>query len=95
MRKLKLYGLALAVMFLTVPVAPPRAQQTQRATTAAAKTTVPSASFAAARKDAEEITAAKMKEVLYYIASDEMAGRDTPSKGLDDTAKFLATTSLN
>ncbi len=90
MRNLKLYGLVLAVLFMALPVAPPRAQQTQRATTAAAKASIPSASFATARKEAEEITAAKMKEVLYYIASDEMAGRDTPSEGLDKTAKYIA-----
>ncbi len=37
-----------------------------------------------------EITAAQMKDYLYFIASDEMEGRDTPSRGLDTTAKFLA-----
>ena len=90
MRNLKLYGLALAVALLTLPVAPPRAQQAQQATAAATKAAVPSAGFAAARKDAEEITAAKMKEVLYYISSDAMAGRDTPSEGLDKTAEYIA-----
>ncbi len=38
----------------------------------------------------EEISAAQMKAYLTFIASDEMEGRDTPSKGLDITAKFLA-----
>ncbi len=90
MRNLRLYGLALAVALLTLPVAPPRAQQAQKATAAATKAAVPSAGFAAARKDAEEITAAKMKEVLYYISSDAMAGRDTPSEGLDKTAQYIA-----
>lgn len=37
-----------------------------------------------------DITAAQMKAYLGFIASDEMEGRDTPSKGLDITAKFLA-----
>jgi hypothetical protein len=36
------------------------------------------------------ITAAQMKDYLYFIASDEMEGRDTPSRGLDTTAKFIA-----
>ncbi len=90
MRNLRLYALALAVALLTLPVAPPRAQQAQQANAAAAGASAPSASFANARKDAEEITAAKMKEVLYHIASDEMAGRDTPSPGLDATAKYIA-----
>jgi hypothetical protein len=43
-----------------------------------------------ARKAAEQITAAQLKDYLYYVASDEMEGRDTPSRGLDLTAKFLA-----
>jgi len=38
----------------------------------------------------EEISAAQLKAYLTFIASDEMEGRDTPSKGLDITAKFLA-----
>lgn len=44
-----------------------------------------------AREAAENITAAQMKDYLYFIASDEMEGRDTPSRGLDTTAKFIAT----
>ena len=31
-----------------------------------------------------------MKDYLSFIASDEMEGRDTPSRGLDTTAKFIA-----
>ncbi|HEV7683899.1 MAG TPA: M20/M25/M40 family metallo-hydrolase [Pyrinomonadaceae bacterium] len=31
-----------------------------------------------------------MRDYLSFIASDEMEGRDTPSRGLDTTAKFLA-----
>jgi hypothetical protein len=38
----------------------------------------------------EAITAAQLKEWLYVVASDEMEGRDTPSRGLDLTAKFIA-----
>ena len=44
-----------------------------------------------AMKAAQEITAKQMSDYLYYIASDEMEGRDTPSRGLDSTAKFMAT----
>lgn len=36
------------------------------------------------------ISAAQLKDYLSFIASDEMEGRDTPSRGLDTTAKFLA-----
>jgi hypothetical protein len=43
------------------------------------------------RKLAEMITAAQLKDYLYYVASDEMGGRDTPSVGLDLTAKFMGT----
>ncbi len=42
------------------------------------------------RKMAEAITAEQLKDFLYFVASDEMEGRDTPSRGLDLTAKFLA-----
>jgi hypothetical protein len=38
----------------------------------------------------QAITAAEMKDYLYFVASDEMEGRDTPSRGLDLTAKFIA-----
>ena len=38
----------------------------------------------------EAITAAQMKDWLYFVAADEMEGRNTPSRGLDLTAKFIA-----
>src|SRR6266568_1319742 len=41
------------------------------------------------RKFAEGVTAEQLKEYLYFVASDEMEGRDTPSRGLDTTAKFI------
>ena len=43
----------------------------------------------AERKIAEAITAAQLKDYLYFVASDAMEGRDTPSRGLDVTAEFL------
>ena len=42
------------------------------------------------QRGVDTIAAAQMKEYLTFIASDEMEGRDTPSRGLDTTAKFLA-----
>src|ERR1700704_1560902 len=45
----------------------------------------------ATQRGADTITAAQLKDYLSFIASDEMEGRDTPSRGLDTTAKFLAT----
>ncbi len=41
------------------------------------------------RKMAEEITAGQISNYLYFVASDAMGGRDTPSYGLDVTAEFL------
>lgn len=41
------------------------------------------------RQMADAITAEHLKEYLYFVASDEMGGRDTPSQGLDLTAKFI------
>ncbi|MEJ7863273.1 MAG: M28 family peptidase [Pyrinomonadaceae bacterium] len=45
----------------------------------------------AARNASDAITAAQLKDYLYFVASDEMEGRNTPSRGLDITAKFMAT----
>ena len=39
----------------------------------------------------ESITAAQLKDYLEFIASDELEGRDTPSRGLDTAARFIAT----
>lgn len=44
----------------------------------------------ASQRGADTINAAELKDYLSFIASDEMEGRDTPSRGLDTTAKFLA-----
>lgn len=43
-----------------------------------------------AARGVDKITAAQLKSYLSFIASDEMEGRDTPSRGLDTTAKFIA-----
>ena len=42
------------------------------------------------REVSTQSLAAQLKDYLSFIASDEMEGRDTPSRGLDTTAKFLA-----
>src|SRR5829696_7462991 len=76
MRRLTTVGLVLASLFVALQV--PRAQQPQ------------GARVAAERAAAERITAEGMKEILYTIASDEYAGRDTPSPGLDKTAQLIA-----
>ena len=41
------------------------------------------------RRMAEGVTAAQLRDYLYFVASDAMEGRDTPSRGLDVTAEFL------
>jgi hypothetical protein len=43
-----------------------------------------------ARGHVEGITAAQMKDYLTFIASDELEGRDTPSRGLDIAALYIA-----
>jgi hypothetical protein len=43
----------------------------------------------AERKAAEGVTAAQLSNYLYFVASDAMGGRDTPSQGLDITAEFI------
>src|SRR4029079_7136923 len=43
-----------------------------------------------AQRGVDTIAAGQMRDYLTFIASDEMEGRDTPSRGLDTTAKFLA-----
>ncbi len=42
------------------------------------------------QRGVDTISANQMRDYLTFIASDEMEGRDTPSRGLDTTAKFLA-----
>ena len=44
------------------------------------KTTAAAAAASPARKAAEDITAAQLKDYLSFVASDEIEGRDTPSR---------------
>ncbi|MDT5156362.1 MAG: hypothetical protein QOH51_719 [Acidobacteriota bacterium] len=91
MRSLNRVGLVLTILFLALPAPAPYAQQRQSVRAAATTTApAPSSYFVAERAAAERITVEGMKEILYYIASDEMAGRDTPSPGLDKTAQYIA-----
>jgi hypothetical protein len=46
----------------------------------------------ASQRGIDTITASQIRDYLTFIASDEMEGRDTPSRGLDLTAKFLGMT---
>ena len=79
----------LPALLLTYALLLPAARA-QRATGAAAVAPATTRIAAPVLEAAQTITADKLKKDLYVVASDEMAGRDTPSKGLDDTAKFIA-----
>ncbi len=79
--------LVLIFVLITSLVSPLPAVYAQRKTAAV---TAPASSLATARRLADQITAAQLKDYLYFVASDEMEGRDTPSRGLDITAKFIA-----
>jgi len=82
MRRIQLNLLAL-LLILANAFAPALAQ------TKPGRTKTSKASNLAAR-GVDAITAAQLKIYLSFIASDEMEGRDTPSRGLDTTAKFIA-----
>jgi Zn-dependent M28 family amino/carboxypeptidase len=57
---------------------------------APAKTSAKPRATTLAARGVDTITAAQLRNYLTFIASDEMEGRDTPSRGLDTTAKFIA-----
>src|SRR5260370_936344 len=82
MRKLNTYFL---IALLTVCFALPT-------TLAQRKDAKPRSNTAAliAARGVNTIVAAQLRNYLSFIASDEMEGRDTPSRGLDTTAKFIA-----
>ena len=83
MRRLKFYSLfGVLALSLALPtsLAQRKAVKPGRFTTAALM----------AARGVDTITASQLKSYLYFIASDEMEGRDTPSRGLDTTAKFIA-----
>jgi hypothetical protein len=83
MRKLKLYSLLfiLALSLLLPTTLAQRKVATAKPTNAAALMTA---------RGVDTISAAQLRDYLSFIASDEMEGRDTPSRGLDTTAKFIA-----
>ena len=43
------------------------------------------------KSNAKWITAGQLRDYLTFVASDEMEGRNTPSRGLDTTALFIST----
>src|SRR5882724_3054773 len=85
MRRFSLISLLL-IGLLTAPFSCSSAQQKGTAKAPAKTATAPSG---LSTGNADYITAAMLKDYLYFIASDEMEGRDTPSRGLNTTAKFI------
>jgi hypothetical protein len=83
MRKIKLHSL---IILLALSFALP----TTFAQRKAGKTAAATPAAIANARSVETISAAQMKSYLSFIASDEMEGRDTPSRGLDTTARFIA-----
>ena len=75
MRKFLSVLILSSVLVLPFPLA--SAQRTSK-TKAAASTS---------QRGVETINAGQLRAYLSFIASDEMEGRDTPSRGLDITAK--------
>src|SRR5215213_5548288 len=57
---------------------------------AAHRSTKKSAASVTTKRGVDTIAANQLRDYLTFIASDEMEGRDTPSRGLNTTAKFLA-----
>ncbi|HEX8177375.1 MAG TPA: M28 family peptidase [Pyrinomonadaceae bacterium] len=74
-----------AALLAPLPAATQAQRRSSQVTRGAASST-----NAAGRRAAEQITAQQLKDYLTFVASDEMEGRDTPSRGLDITAKFIA-----
>jgi hypothetical protein len=71
-------------MLAPLPVVTQAQRRSGQQATATATATAPG------RRAAEQITAAQLKDYLTFVASDLMEGRDTPSRGLDMTAQFIA-----
>ncbi len=77
----------ISLLLTSVLILPFPAVRAQRKSVKAKK---PVAATVTSQRGEEQITVAQMRDYLTFIASDEMEGRDTPSRGLDLTAKFLA-----
>ncbi len=81
--RFNLVGLLLTVVLvLQVPAVP-----AQRSATKTEKRFSPAT---LTQRSVNTISAPQLRDYLYFIAADEMEGRDTPSRGLDTVAKFLA-----
>lgn len=77
-------SVVILASFLALPLSFTTAQRKTE------KSKKPAVSTQAAQRAAEVITATQLRDYLSFIASDELEGRDTPSRGLDTAARFLA-----
>ncbi len=84
MKTLKLYSLILLLVASSVCLPTALAQRKP------AHSKPAGIAATAATRGADTITAMQLRTYLSFIASDEMEGRDTPSRGLDTVAKFIA-----
>lgn len=82
-KTLKLYTL---ILLIAVSVALPTAFAQKRSSLAKPTSTA----AANSNRGVDTISAEQLRTYLTFIASDEMEGRDTPSRGLDTVAKFIA-----
>jgi len=81
MRRLLTALLLASLLLSTFPAAYAQRKDKTRKITPVAPT---------AQRGIDTIAANQMRDYLTFIASDEMEGRDTPSRGLNTTAKFIA-----
>ncbi len=77
----------ISVVLTSLLVIPLPSLWAQRKSAKSTKITIASV---ASQRGVDLISADQLKSYLYFIASDEMEGRDTPSRGLDTIADFLA-----
>ena len=80
----RLFVVLILLTSLALPLPSIYSQRKPARTAAATPATM------ATQRGVDHITAAQMRAFLTFIASDEMEGRDTPSRGLDTTGKFIA-----
>lgn len=94
MRRLKLFGLTLALLFVlpySATLSVERQGSGGATSAASAKAKKPARKLSnATLKAAELITAEQLKKDLYWVADDARGGRDTPSEGLNETAEWIA-----
>lgn len=79
--------LALILLLFILSGVPVNAQTKSKNTKTSSTTAV---STAATFGNTDGITAAQLRNYLEFIASDELEGRDTPSRGLDIAAMYIA-----